>query len=455
MSHKFSSAPILLLAFIVGVLALLACSSASELRDLIMTPTPTRTPLSTSTPAPTETPTETPLPTATYTRLPTLAPLPTNTPLPQACATAVPRTVALHGYGLTKSINFVSVVGVYFAPRGAPPDPQWQDKMDAALKVAQEFHAVQLACQSTFLYSVMTQTITSTQTITTYQQLDGARAWRALQAEVFPRVSLPKVGYPIVLVQAQFDTQDKRSYGGTTKWGGFALMSAQVLASNTNFAAGAYYHEIAHGYGLPHTPQDPKGIMEGTIKDLTSSHLSDFQKIKLSAPISWTLIAQEMEVAIKSDPYDESLYQQRGDAYFQTENYTATLKDYNKWLELNPTSVLAHFSRGNLWLAQRDYQRALADYTKALSLDATLPAAYTGAGFAHYQLKQYDQARVFFERALFYDTGDVEAMGGLAHTFRELKLCDRAVLWYRRALAADANHPNSASWRKGLADCGG
>jgi tetratricopeptide (TPR) repeat protein len=455
MSHKFFSFPYSVIVFIIGVSALLACSSASELRDLLMTPTPTLTRLPTRTPAPTETPTETPLPTATYTRLPTLAPLPTSTPLPQACATSVPRTVALHGYGLTKPINFVNVVGVYFLPRDATPDPQWRDKMEAAFKLAQEFHAVQLACQSTFLYTIVAQPITSTQTITSYQQLDGLRAWRSLQSEVLSKMALPNFGYPVVIVQAQFDTKDKRSYGGTAKWGGFALMSAQLLAVNANLAAGAYYHEVAHGYGLPHTPQDPKAIMEGTIKDLTSSYLSDFQKIKLSGPISWTLIAQEMDVALKADPNDESLYQQRGDAYFQTENYTATLKDYNQWLDLNPTSPTAYFSRGNVWLAQRDYTRAIADYGRAVSLDATTQAAYTGAGLAHYQLKQYDNARAFFERALFFDSSDVNAMGGLAHTFRELKMCDRAVLWYRRALAADSNNFNVAAWRKGLADCGG
>jgi hypothetical protein len=75
------------------------------------------------------------------------------------------------------------------------------------------------------------------------------------------------------------------------------------------------------------------------------------------------------------------------------------IADLDRELALDPTNALAHDQRGNAYFQVQEYQRAITDYTRALELDPQCAAAYQHRGQAFAALGYHQWAAADFSQA--------------------------------------------------------
>jgi tetratricopeptide (TPR) repeat protein len=108
--------------------------------------------------------------------------------------------------------------------------------------------------------------------------------------------------------------------------------------------------------------------------------------------------------AIKIDPNNSLAYLDRGNVYYDTDQFDKALDDYNKALELDPDCAMAYYDLGNLrahYLHQ--YERSIVDFDKAIALDNTYADAYNSRGVSYFYLADYDKAMENYSKAIELD----------------------------------------------------
>lgn len=63
----------------------------------------------------------------------------------------------------------------------------------------------------------------------------------------------------------------------------------------------------------------------------------------------------------------------------------------------------AYYDRGNIWFEQQNYIEAIADYDRALALDPSMSRAFHNRGLAYALLKEYDAALRDYAQAIHLD----------------------------------------------------
>jgi Tfp pilus assembly protein PilF len=79
---------------------------------------------------------------------------------------------------------------------------------------------------------------------------------------------------------------------------------------------------------------------------------------------------------IELDPDNSHAYHERGDFYYQMEEYSKAVADYNKAIQLNPSDALAYFNRAYAYGEIGEYDKAIADYSSAIELNPSDAQAY-------------------------------------------------------------------------------
>lgn len=87
--------------------------------------------------------------------------------------------------------------------------------------------------------------------------------------------------------------------------------------------------------------------------------------------------------AIKLNPNHADAYYERGDFYYEMDEYGKAVADYSKTIELNPSHAEAYYSRGCAYDEIGEYDKAIADYNKTIELDPNHALAYYNRGLAY------------------------------------------------------------------------
>jgi tetratricopeptide (TPR) repeat protein len=98
------------------------------------------------------------------------------------------------------------------------------------------------------------------------------------------------------------------------------------------------------------------------------------------------------------------VYNNRGNAYRELQQYKMALQDYNTALAKKPDFYKAYNNRGNVYFDQKNYQMAINDYNKAISLNPRYSYAWLNRGLAYYEMKNRGLACNDLKRA--NDLGD-------------------------------------------------
>jgi len=86
--------------------------------------------------------------------------------------------------------------------------------------------------------------------------------------------------------------------------------------------------------------------------------------------------AADYDRLIELDPGNADAYHERGDFYYDTDQYAKAIADYTRAIELEPGYTSAYFNRAYAYGEISDYDKAIADYSKAIQLDPNDAQAY-------------------------------------------------------------------------------
>jgi lipoprotein NlpI len=93
----------------------------------------------------------------------------------------------------------------------------------------------------------------------------------------------------------------------------------------------------------------------------------------------------------------------RANAYLNKREYDRATQDYDRAIQLDPNSALAHNNRGTAYQHKGDYERALQDYDQAIRLDSTFAVAFSNRGRAYHFKENYAQAIRDYDQAIELD----------------------------------------------------
>ncbi|NJM98335.1 MAG: tetratricopeptide repeat protein [Phormidesmis sp. RL_2_1] len=88
-----------------------------------------------------------------------------------------------------------------------------------------------------------------------------------------------------------------------------------------------------------------------------------------SNPADWEGAIAAYSQALKVNPNDPDVLNNRCSAYFATDQLDLALADCNRGLQINPRSPALYVGRGNIRLQQENYDGAIQDYSRTLELE--------------------------------------------------------------------------------------
>jgi tetratricopeptide (TPR) repeat protein len=96
--------------------------------------------------------------------------------------------------------------------------------------------------------------------------------------------------------------------------------------------------------------------------------------------------------SIKLQPDKASVYNNRGNAYSDLDQYQRAIKDYNDAIRLKPDYADAYNNRGVAYSKLDQKQRAIEDYSQVIRLTPDDATAYNNRGLAYAHLGQHQRA---------------------------------------------------------------
>jgi tetratricopeptide (TPR) repeat protein len=144
--------------------------------------------------------------------------------------------------------------------------------------------------------------------------------------------------------------------------------------------------------------------------------------------------------AIDLDPKNAEAYNNRGNAYYERQQYDLALADFSAAITHRPDYRAAYFNRGNTYSEQKEYDRAINDYSRAIALKPDYSAAYNNRGNAYFRKRDYDQALNDYLKALELNPKFAVAYANRANVLFVKKDFDRALQDYDQAIAINPDY---------------
>ena len=154
--------------------------------------------------------------------------------------------------------------------------------------------------------------------------------------------------------------------------------------------------------------------------------------------------------AIKFNPNNTYIYNNRGSAYGSKNSFDPAIADYTRAIELSPNYADAYFNRGVVYGAKGDYDRAIEDYAKAIELKPDFAEAYTNRGAAYLKAGKLEQVIDDYNRAIEFKLDYTDAYFNRGVAYGSKGDYDRAIADYTRAIELSPNYAD-AYFNRGVA----
>lgn len=128
-----------------------------------------------------------------------------------------------------------------------------------------------------------------------------------------------------------------------------------------------------------------------------------------------TSALQDLNRFINSDSSSPFAFSTRALVRYQIKDFIGALSDFNKEIELHPSST-AYYHRGLVKSALGDYYGTLQDYTSSIELEPSYSMAYNNRGWAHFEHKEYSKAMTDLNKAIVLDPQNWVAFDSRADT---------------------------------------
>jgi protein O-mannosyl-transferase len=134
------------------------------------------------------------------------------------------------------------------------------------------------------------------------------------------------------------------------------------------------------------------------------------------------------------------LYNTRGNAKSDLEDYRGAITDYTKAIELDPKDPTAYNNMGNAKSRLQDFQGAVADYTKAIELDANDADVYNNRGNAKSDMQDYVGAIADYNKAIELNPDDAKVFDNRGIAKSDLQDFQGALTDFSQAIELDPEY---------------
>ncbi len=154
---------------------------------------------------------------------------------------------------------------------------------------------------------------------------------------------------------------------------------------------------------------------------------------------NYQLAIEDYSKAIEIDPTQADYFNNRGICYYKLENYQNAIEDFTKAIEMDPTEADYFNNRGDCYYFNLESsQLAICDFTKAIELDLTNSYSIKNRGFCYYDLKNYTNAIYDFTKAIELDPTNSIVYFNRGNCYGNLENYKLAIEDYSKALELDS-----------------
>jgi tetratricopeptide (TPR) repeat protein len=157
--------------------------------------------------------------------------------------------------------------------------------------------------------------------------------------------------------------------------------------------------------------------------------------VQLSQAGAFDAAIVEFSEAIKANPKDYRLYNDRGGVYLTMKKFQDAVTDFTKAIELSPKDHAAYSTRGAALNELNQIDPAMADLNKALELKAGDPQTLERRGLVFYKQKKYQEALTDYDAALQQNPSSSLGLSRRADAYVALNQFDKAQTDLQAALA--------------------
>jgi tetratricopeptide (TPR) repeat protein len=127
----------------------------------------------------------------------------------------------------------------------------------------------------------------------------------------------------------------------------------------------------------------------------------------------------------------------RGFGYALKDDYDRAIADYDRSIEIDPTSPKTFDLRGNAYRDRHDEDHAIVDYDQAIKLDPNDAVSFRDRGLVYRAKHDYDRALADYNEALRIDPGYRDAINERGMTYDNKGDYDRAIADFSEAIRID------------------
>lgn len=132
-------------------------------------------------------------------------------------------------------------------------------------------------------------------------------------------------------------------------------------------------------------------------------------------------------------------YKSRAKIYSIQNDFAAAIKDYDRFVALNPASPEGYTERGILYGKRKAYDQAIENFVKAIYLDPEYARAYNGRGSTYTFKKDYEKGLRDFNRAIELNPNYAQPYSNRGSAYAYLGEYDKAISDYTKALELNSN----------------
>ena len=158
----------------------------------------------------------------------------------------------------------------------------------------------------------------------------------------------------------------------------------------------------------------------------------------------------DFDIAIQLEPNSAEAYHNRGNTYGKNGELDLALADFNKAMQIKPDDAETYSNQGNVHYRKREYDRAIIDYNKAIKLKPDYPEAYNNRGVAYREKGEFNLALENFNRAIELEPNYAEAHNNRGNAYDKKNDVDRAIIDYNKAIELIPDYAE-AHYNRGIA----
>lgn len=157
----------------------------------------------------------------------------------------------------------------------------------------------------------------------------------------------------------------------------------------------------------------------------------------------WSNVESLWGDVLKKSPGKSRPYNNLGDFYFKTRQFTKAMPLFEKAVQLEPNSAAACNNLGCLLWYNGRLDESEKYVRRAIASKNRFYQAYNILGSIYFNRGNLDSAEIFFRESLKHKPGFVDARANLGAVYMQHRELDRAAAEYTKVLAEAPNHPQA------------